>query len=69
MVCFDTSWRQRVAYVTISASVAFSEVVVQRMVPEAEAKTWYGIAQLNVTESRWCNVALISETEVLTEAH
>jgi protease YdgD len=58
-----------VAYVTIFASVAFGEVAVQRMVPDAEAKSWYGIAKLNVAGTRWCNAVLISETEALTAAH
>lgn len=58
-----------VAYLAISASAAFCEERAQRMLPDAEARAWYGIAKLNIAGTRWCNAVLISETEALTAAH
>lgn len=48
---------------------AVADETPQRMVTEAEAPLWNGVARLNIAGNRFCNAVLISDSEAVTVAH
>lgn len=51
------------------AAPALADETPQRMVTEAEAPLWNGVARLNIAGNRFCNAVLISDREAVTVAH